>query len=456
MWLGREPELKTLDQIAGSDRAEFLSLYGRRRVGKSELIDQFLKSRPGVRLLAREENEALQLKHFSRVLAEYFQDGLLKTNPFTKWDAFFAYLAGKAKERIVIALDEFPYLVASNDSLPSLLQYHWDQHLRKTKVFLILAGSSIGMMEDLMGSRSPLYGRRTSQMLLKSLRFADVLPHLGHARQAVEAYSVFGGTPAYLVEYDRHKDLWRNIREKILSPERSLYRDAEFVLRQEVREPRSYFSILESISKGNTRMGHIINDTGLDKGVTAKYLGVLSDLHLVRREVPITEKNPAKSRRGIYRLSDQFFRFWFRFVYPYMQAIEEGRQDWVVDTVIRPRLDEFTGPIFEVVAREALQAMDKAGQLPLRLVKLGRWWDKTDEIDLVGIGEKDNLFCEVKWSEDVDALEVVHKLQGKAAGTGLHGKSHFCVIARSFKRDAADVLQVDLKRLEKIFHAGRA
>jgi len=453
MWLGREQELKTLKQIAESDRAEFLLLYGRRRVGKSELIDQFLKSRQGVRLLAREEAEALQLKQFSEVLAEHFQDGLLKTNPFTKWDAFFAYLADKAKERIVIALDEFPYLVASNNSLPSLLQYHWDQKLRKTKVFLILCGSSIGMMENLMGSRSPLYGRRTTQMLLKPLRFADALPHLGHARHAVEAYSVFGGTPAYLVAYDRHKDLWHNIREKILSPERSLYRDAEFVLRQEVREPRAYFSILESIAKGNTRMGHIINDTGLDKGVAAKYLGVLIDLHLVQREVPVTEKSPAKSRRGLYRLADHFFRFWFRFVYPYIQAIEEGRQDWLVDNVIRPRMDEFTGPIFEVVARETLQAMDRAGQLPFRLVKLGRWWDKEAEIDLVGIGEKDNLFCEVKWSDYVDASEAVRKLQGKAAGTGLHGKPHFCVIGRSFKREAAGTMQLDLKKLEKLLLA---
>ncbi|MEK7382657.1 MAG: ATP-binding protein, partial [Elusimicrobiota bacterium] len=292
MWLGRRQELDVLKQIAGSDRAEFLLLYGRRRGGKSEIIDQFIKARQGIRLLAREEAEALQLKQFSQTLAEHFQDGLLKTNPFTKWDAFFAYLADKAKERIVVALDEFPYLVQSNRSLPSLLQYHWDQKLRKTKIFLILCGSSIGMMENLMGSRSPLYGRRTSQMLLKPLRFADALPHLGHARQAVEAYAVFGGTPAYLVEYDRHKDLWHNIREKILSPERSLYRDAEFVLRQEVREPRAYFSILESIAKGNTRTGHIINDTGLDKGVVAKYLGVLIDLHLVQREVPVTEKTP--------------------------------------------------------------------------------------------------------------------------------------------------------------------
>ena len=236
-----------------------------------------------------------------------------------------------------------------------------------------------------------------------------------------------------------------------MSPERALYRDVEFVLRQEVREPRSYFSILESIAKGNTKIGHIINDTGLDKGVVAKYLGVLIDLHLVQREVPVTEKSPGKSRRGIYRLSDHFFRFWFRFVYPHMQAIEQGRQDWVMDQVLRPRLDEFVGPIFEQVAREVLQILDRAGRLPFRLIKIGRWWDKDAEIDLIGIGENDNLFCEVKWSDNVDASDLIHKLQEKAAGVGLPGKSHFCVVARSFKKESAGALHLDLKKIEKLF-----
>lgn len=453
MWLGREHELNALKRIAASDRAEFLLLYGRRRVGKSELIDQFLKSQPGVRLLSREEAEMLQLKQGSEVLAEHFRDGLLKTNPFTKWDSFFSYIADKAEERVVVALDEFPYLVEANRSLPSLLQYHWDQKLRKTKIFLILCGSSIAMMESLMGSKSPLYGRRTSQLLLKPLRFADALPQLGPMRRAVEAYSVFGGTPAYLVEYDRRNDLWSNIREKIMSPERALYRDPEFVLRQEVREPRSYFSILESIAKGNTRLGHIINDTGLDKGVVAKYLGVLMDLHLVSREVPVTEKTPSKSRKGVYRLSDHYFRFWFRFVYPHMQAIEEGRQSRLMDEVLRPRLDEFVGPIFEQVAREALQVADRMDQLPFRMMKIGRWWDKDAEIDLIGIGERENLFCEVKWSDNVDASEEVRKLQEKAAGVGLSGKSHFCVAARSFKKEAAGALHLDLEKMEKLFSA---
>jgi AAA+ ATPase superfamily predicted ATPase len=449
IWFGRGPELATLERLAESGRAELLLLYGRRRVGKSELLERFLGPRRGLRLLAREESEAVQLRGFSGTLAERFGDRLLETNPFTSWDAFFSHLADKGRERTIVALDEFPYLVSANAALPSLLQAHWDETLRHTNIFLILCGSSIGMMESFMGSRSPLYGRRTAQMLLKPLSLAEALPHLGPARRAVEAYAVFGGTPAYLLEYDRRGDLMSNIREKILSPERSMYRDVEFVLRQEVREPRAYFSILESIAKGNTRLGPIINDAGLEKGVLAKYLGVLMDLQLVRREVPVTEASPWKSRKGIYQISDFYFRFWFRFVYPFIQAVEEGRRDWLLESVIRPRLDAFVGPVFEQAAREALPAMDLKGELPFRLMKLGRWWDRNAEIDLVGVGERDNLFCEVKWSDGVDAAGVVEGLREKAAGTGLPGTPHFCVVARSFKRKSPGVLHIDLKALER-------
>jgi AAA+ ATPase superfamily predicted ATPase len=425
-------------------------LYGRRRVGKSELLDHFIQAKGGVRLLAREEAEHLQLRHFSEILAEHFQDPVLAKSPFASWDAFFTFLAQKAEKRLTVAVDEFPYLVAENRSVPSLLQYHWDEKLRKSKLFLILCGSSIGMMEDLMGAKSPLYGRRTGQMLLQPLTFRDALPCLGEMRRAVEGYAVFGGTPAYLTEFDPRKSLGACIREKILNPERFLYRDAEFILREEVREPRTYFSILHSIAKGNTRLGQIIHDTGLDKGVVGKYIGVLCDLHLVEREVPVTERKPEKSRMGIYRISDNFIRFWFRFVFPHGEAVEQGREDWILKKVIRPQIADFVSPVFERIARETLWAMGGAKRLPLRLTKLGRWWEKDQEIDIVGIGEDGNLYCEVKWSEGVDAVPILERLKEKARAVGLRGRSHFCVVARNFRRRASEGLQIDLADMKAL------
>lgn len=453
MFLDRERELENLKRLARSGRAEFLLLYGRRRVGKSELLDRFIREQGGIRLLAREEAETLQLGRFSGMMAERFQDPLLGKNPLTNWDAFLTYLGEKARRRMIVALDEFPYLVQENKALPSILQAHWDESLRKTRIFLILCGSSIGMMEGLMGARSPLYGRRTGQLLLSPFSFRDALAWFVGLREAVEGYAVFGGTPAYLVEWERKKSLWTNIRGKVLSSDRFLCRDPEFLLREEVREPRWYFSILQSIAKGNTRVGQIMNDTGLEKGVVGKYLGVLCDLHIVEREVPVTEK-PDKSRRGIYRVADNYFRFWFRFVFPHLEMVEQGRRDWLVRRVIRPRLNEFVGPVFERVAREALLEMDRSRKLPIRLVKIGRWWEKEYEIDLVGIGEKAHLFCEVKWSDRVDGVRVLRGLREKAKLVGLRGRAHYCVFARSFSQRPTDALTLDLKGLERVFTGG--
>lgn len=455
MWLDRERELEALGGMAAGRRAEFVLLYGRRRVGKSELLDRFLRRAGGVRLLARQESELLQLRRFSETLAAHLGDPVLARNPLTTWDAFFAYLAQRASRRFVVAIDEFPYLVAEDRSLPSILQAHWDDRLRKTPLFLVLCGSSIGMMEDLMGERSPIYGRRTGQMLLRPLRFQDALPALGPLRQAVEAYAVFGGTPAYLLEYDRRHGLQTCLRDRVLEPTRFLYRDAEFVLRQEVREPRFYFSILHSIAKGHARLGEIVNDTGLDKGTAGKYLSVLSDLHLVEREVPVTEERPEKSRQGIYRLSDHFVRFWFRFVYPHIEAVERGRQDLLLKETILPGLPDFVAPVFERVAREAVEILGDAGRLPFRPERLGRWWDRNTGIDLLALGEGAFLAVEVKWSDRVNAEAEAARLDEKVRAAEIAGKAHFGVVARSFARRAPGALCLDLADLDRLFRRRR-
>lgn len=434
--------------MAASPRAEFLLLYGRRRVGKSELIDRFIREAGGIRQLARRRRSPSGCGTSRRCSRPTSATPCWRETPLN-WDAFFGCLAVKAKQRLVVALDEFPYLVAANPALPSLLQSHWDQGLRKTKLFLVLCGSSIGMMESLMGARSPLYGRRTGQMLLKPLGFADALPQLGAGRRAVEGYAVFGGTPAYLLGWDRRKSLWANIREKALNPERFLYRDAEFILREKVREPRVYFSTLQPIAKGNTRLGRIINGTGLDKGVVGKYVGILVDLHLVEREVPVTERKPEKSWKGIYRLANNFFRFWFRFVSPHIEVIEQGRQDWLMEKIVRPQMSDLVGPVFEPVVREALWALDSTGRPPVRLNRLGRWWEREQEIDLVCMGEGANLFCEVKWSDGVDGVRVIKHLREKSRAVRLQGRAHFCVAARSFRRRALDALNLDMSSLER-------
>ena len=358
LFLDRERELALLGDRYRNNRAEFVVIYGRRRVGKTELIEQFIaKHKHGVRLLAREESKTFQLAGFAEKLGEFFNDEFLKRTPFANWDGFFEYLSKRAGKRTIIAIDEFPHLIKEDRALPSVLQDYWDGKLKKSKIFLVLCGSSISMMESrVLGHRSPLYGRRTGQLLIKPLNFSAVLDYVKDPERAVEFYSVFGGTPAYLMEVDTGKDIFANIAERILREDSFVYRDVEFVLRQELVEPRYYFSILHSIARGNHRAGLIVNDTGLSMSIVNKYLSVLRDLQLVARAVPVTEGRWGK--RGLWFLSDNLFDFWFRFVGPHMDEVERGKSDLIIDEHIRPHFKEYIGRHFEPIVREALDEMN--------------------------------------------------------------------------------------------------
>lgn len=458
VFLNRERELSLLGQRFKGGKAEFIVVYGRRRVGKTELMDHFIREcGSGIRLLAREESEALQLKGFAARLGDFFNDGFLKKNPFASWDAFFEYLANRADKRAVVAIDEFPYLTKENRSLPSILQQYWDEKLRRTRIFLIISGSSISMMENaVLGYGSPLYGRRTGQLLVRPFSFATVLGYLKDFKKAVEFYSSFGGTPAYLMEADMKKDIWGNIADKILREDSFIYKDVEFVLRQELVEPRYYFSILLSISKGNHRAGLIANDTGLSKSIINKYLSVLADLQLVRRRVPVTES--IKGKKGLWFLSDNLFDFWFRFVSPWIDEIEKGRAHAVLERRIKPFFNEYVGRHFEDVAREALEQMNERAMLPVRFSKMGSWWHKGNEIDAVALDDSTRtiLFVECKWQEKADAAGIVAELREKARHVQWHNgqrKEFYAVIAKSFRQriTGPDVLLFDLKDLARAF-----
>lgn len=453
--MDRERELALLEDRYRSNRAELVVIYGRRRVGKTELIDQFIaRCGNGVRLLAREESKTLQLSRFAAKLGDFFQDEFLKKAPFTDWDGFFEYLSRRADRRVIIAIDEFPYLIKEDRALPSILQDYWDSKLRKTRIFLVLCGSSISMMESkVLGHRSPLYGRRTGQLLIKPFSFTPILHYVGDLERAVEFYSVFGGTPAYIMEIDPRKDVFTNIAEKILREDSFIYRDVEFVLRQELVEPRYYFSILLSIARGNHRVGLIVNDTGLSKSIVNKYLSVLRDLQLIHRVVPVTEGY--RSRRGLWFLSDNLFDFWFRFVYPYIDDIERGRSDLVVSDHIKPNFNEYVGRHFEPIVREFLEGMNAKSLLPFRFTKIGRWWQGDVEIDAVALNErtKEILFVECKWRERVDVKKVLRELKEKAGLVDWRKKGrkeYYAIFAKSFREkvEEENVLLFDLKDME--------
>lgn len=412
-FINRERELTFLNKSYKDKQSQFIVVYGKRRVGKTELVKQFFKSIPHIYFLADKAPEREQLKMLSEQVGLLFNDELLLSRGFGNWHDFFRYIKGKG--RLSITIDEFPFLIEANKAVPSIFQKGWDEELKDSEIFLILLGSSIGMMEtEVLGYKSPLFGRRTGQLLIESLSFWDSKKFFpGKSNEEfMYAYAVLGGTPAYLLRFDPSADIWKNISNKILLPEAYLFSEPEFILKEELREPRNYFSILRAISMGKTRASEIINETGFEKNVVGKYLSVLTDLRIIKREVPVIEKSFEKSKKGIYLINDSYFRFWFNFVFPNKSFIAEGEIDYLIKNKVRPNMDIFTSAAFEEVCRSFVKRGAGEG---LRFNNVGRWWSKDAEIDVVAINEDDNsiLFGEAKWSRKKIGIDVLSDLKKK-------------------------------------------
>jgi AAA+ ATPase superfamily predicted ATPase len=414
IFVNREAELSFLRRAWQEDKSQLIVIYGKRRVGKTALVKEFSHDQPHIYFLADKAPDRDQLSQLSEKVGLYFQDDFLLSRGFGAWYDFFKYI--KSKGKFVMIFDEFPYLIESNPAIPSLFQKGWDEDLSESGVFLILLGSSMGMMEtEVLGHKSPLYGRRTGQILVETLPFdsaKEFFPAMSDDA-FMYFYGALGGTPAYLLQFDPAANFQENVRRRIFAPEAYLYREPDFILREELREPRNYFSILRAIAMGKTRPAEIINETGFDKNMVGKYLSVLTDLKIIRREVPVTEWGFEKSKKGIYLLEDHFFRFWFNYVYPNRSFIEEGQIDYVLDRKIMPSLDRFISWSFEELCRTRVRKGLPQG---IQCNRVGRWWSKEGEIDIVGLAEAENtvVFGEAKWSVNPVGTDILNDLEKKA------------------------------------------
>ncbi len=460
MFVDREQELASLETTYRrlNKSAGFVVIYGRRRVGKTELIKRFLNGKEHIYLLATLQSEKDVVKKFSMRSARYFKDDATLKNPHTDWDSFFEYLARELRrsgKNIVLVFDEFTYLVQQNRAITSILQYYWDEYLKTLPVMLILCGSYVGMMEkEVLAYNSPLYGRRTGQVYLDRMGFKYLKEFLKEydIEELVEAYAIAGGIPFYLQQLDSRKDIISNIKENFLRKDRPLFQDALFMLRDELKEPRNYLSILKAVSFGKTRPKEISDFAGLDPLLVGKYLDVLKGMKIVKRVVPVTAK---KSQRGIYKVSDNYFNFWLRFVYPNEDNIEMGMEEAVVGS-IKKGFNAYVGERFEDLAREFLVEMNRLGRLPFVFSKIGRWWHKGQEIDLVAMGSKgEYLAIEVKWKKmnKMDIERTIRSLQEKAQK---FKDCYFVIIAREIDKRDLEVpektLFFDLADFEDIFH----
>lgn len=416
MFVNRTSELALLEKYYASNKAELFVLYGRRRVGKTELLINFCSDKPNVFFVADQSHEQIQRANFSQVINDTLFGPDLGRSIFPTWDDLFTTLARQTQsKRLIVVIDEFPYLVAAYPPLPSILQRIWDLTLKNSQIMLVLNGSYIGMMEKtVLDYRAPLYGRRTAQYLLEPLEFLDAqkffLSYTPDDR--LKTYAVYGGTPAYLRTIEPENSLELNIHSGILERGSFLYDEVRFILQQELREPRNYFAILQAIASGNTRQNEIKQATGLEN--IFPYLDTLQQLHLIERKVPVTESQPHKSRRGIYRLRDNFLRFWFRFVLPNYSQLERGAKELVYQAAILPELDRFTSVIFEQVCQQYFWRLGLRGQLPFTPRSIGSWWRPNEEIDLVALGDKEMMLVECKWSKKSVGTDILKDLEDRS------------------------------------------
>ncbi len=466
----RESEWRFLEEAFDRKKAQLIVIYGRRRVGKSFLSYHFVNEKKGVYFLCSKGNEKEQLELLSLKLADYFNDTALSLNPFTRWHDFFTYISEKTKEKtLVLEFDEFPYLMAANPATPSIFQKYWDEKLSTSNIYIILCGSSIGMMEtEVLGHRSPLYGRRTGQWKLKPLRFRDVIKFFRDKKISIESivdlYAVTGGVPYYLVSFDLNKPAIDNIMEYVAKRGLPLLDEGEVLIREELPEAQTYFSILHAMAKGKTKPGDIANHAGLEATALTRYLNNLQRLGFIEKITPVTEKE--RSKKSLYFIADNFLNFWFRFIYPYRSFIEE--EDYgKIKEVLRSEFLLHVSFVFEEVCTQAMEELRKARQFDFE--KIGTWWGayrdkstnerKTAEIDIVAINEakKGIVFCECKWQENVDGTEVLNSLKEKSEYVDWNKgerTERYVIFAKSFKGKKTakkNVFFFDFKDLEGIF-----
>ncbi len=458
-FVNRKLELNFFNERHRNKGHEFIPVYGRRRVGKTELLFNFIKDKKAVYFLSTSGTKKDNIEKFKAAAKHIMDLDFIKDD----WEDIFKYLAGKVKNRLIIVIDEFPYLLETERGLSSIFQRIIDLYLKNSSIFLILCGSSLSMMhKEVLDYRAPLYGRRTGQAEIKSLEFKDVIKFFKKPfEETVGIYSICGGVPAYLREFLEDKPLKFLIDEKIMSKSSFLREEVPFILREEFRDPRVYLTILSSLSLGHRKLGEIMNHCGFkDKTSITPYLRNLESLQYIRREISITEK--VNSKKGLYFINDNFFNFWFRVV---RKNIELFDRNIKFDENIIQEFEHITSFVFEDICRQFI--LEYMGNL---FDEVGRQWGKTKygekgkntyEIDIAALNEKTKeiLFGECKWQENVNSGEVVKELAEKTKNVDWENekrKESYAVFAKSFSKrigefDGKKVYCFDLKDLEKVF-----
>jgi uncharacterized protein len=457
-FVSRERELALLDDLYHRPGAQFLILYGRRRIGKTALINHWGRELDEAYLywMASQTSTTNQLRNFSQALFQFLnpETAVTPTFSYPSWDAAFAEIARLAtNKRVVIVLDEFTYVMQADPEVPSLIQKAWDHHLKESQVFLILMGSLAGIIQrSALDYQSPLYGRATARLKLQPLSFgalASMLPRF-NSEQRVVAYTITGGVPAYIELFDDSLNILQNLQQRIVTPANVMFTDAVFLLHEQLAEPRNYIAVLEAIAAGFHRLSDIATVSGIDRSNITKYLAVVRELGYVERLVPATVRRPGQSRQGRYVITDPYLRFYYRFLAPHLSAIEQGRVKQAISLLYDHLLDFIGTHTFEELSRDWVSIMAEMGELPFLPERTGSFWSRRAQVDVLAVNwrTKDILLGECKWGQKAVGREVIQALVDKTEKV-LPGQFtwhvHYAFFARGDFTPAAQALASELR-----------
>lgn len=481
MFVDRRQELEFLNNLLTRTHpgpAQLVLLYGRRRVGKSELLLRWAEQSAQQSGLSYTYWEAVKenaTQQRARFFAKLLNVPVSAAPVYRSWPEFWDAAASLLKSQVspgkrhILIIDELPYTADADPAMLSALQYAWDQHFQRSDILIVLCGSHVRVMETLFSHQSPLFGRMTAQWHLEPLPFsslAEFFPDWS-ADERVAAYAILGGIPAYINWLDPALDLIANIRQVILNPGSMFLAEPDFLLYDEVREPNSYLAVLKAIGAGAHTLKEISERAFIPSTSVNFYLNTLQDLRLVERRLPVTQPKAerGRSRSGRYHLSDPYFRFYFQFLEPFLSTAPFDSDQ--ILAAVRRNLRAFVGvTAFEDLARQWVRVQSKAGVLPFTPDEVGSHWSRRVQIDVVALNWKthDILLGECKWGSDRIDRQVVQELvEDKTPlvlrdlpGEGQGWRVHYALFGRSgFTPAAAREIEklggvlVDLKAIDQ-------
>lgn len=442
MFVGRKSELDSLSKHYIRDKFQFAVFYGRRRVGKTTLINEFCKNKKVVYFVAVQSTAKENLEILSKqILTSIAPDA--PQNPFPSFREAVDYIFEHAKhKRIIFVIDEYPYLAESDKAVSSILQAAIDKYQSDSKLFLILCGSSMSFMENqVLGYKSPLYGRRTSQYKIlpfNCFECAGMLQNFSNEDKII-IYGITGGIPEYVSRIDNNLSVQENVQELFFDPSGRLFEEPSNLLKQELKMPQTYNGIITAIATGSSRLNEIATKTGIETSQCSNMLNTLISLGLVRKECPVTMQN---SRKTIYVLDDQMFKFWYRFVFPDISRITAGFGKTVCDEVFGDRLNVHTGHAFEECAKQYMWHMLSKNALRVPFQKIGRWWGnnkkerREEEIDFIAYSGAEAYFGECKWKNASVGEDVLNDLIRKSELHAQFTGKHYMLFSKSGFTDA--------------------